>query len=98
MRCFRNLHEASILNVLLLSKEIGRYLAAVSPPSALVPRPVKVSRPGRWASRFQSAIAHDFTNFLTAVISYLELAMGSGVIAGSRRVRSTCMFAGAYRG
>jgi phospholipase C len=36
MRSFGSLHEASILNVLLLSKEIGRYLAAISPPSALV--------------------------------------------------------------
>ena len=33
------MHEASILNVLLLGKEIGRYLAAISPPSALVARP-----------------------------------------------------------
>jgi len=34
------LHEASILSVLLLSKEIGRYLVAISPPSALVARPM----------------------------------------------------------
>src|ERR1700730_2996696 len=41
MRSFGSLHEASILSVLLLSKEVGRYLAAISPPSALVPRPVQ---------------------------------------------------------
>jgi hypothetical protein len=39
MRSFGS--EASILSVLLLSKEIGHYLAAISPPSALVPRPVQ---------------------------------------------------------
>src|SRR6266849_7740083 len=49
MRSFGSLHEASILSVLLLSKEIGRYLAAISPPSALVARPAKVSH--RPASR-----------------------------------------------
>src|SRR6266436_1382324 len=43
MRSFGSLHEASILSVLWLSKEIGRYLAAISPPSALVARPAKVS-------------------------------------------------------
>jgi hypothetical protein len=31
MRSFGSLHEASILSVLLLSKEIGRYLVAISP-------------------------------------------------------------------
>src|ERR1700756_1758952 len=49
MRSFGSLHEASILSVLCLSKEIGRYLAAISPPSALVARPAKVSH--RPASR-----------------------------------------------
>jgi hypothetical protein len=43
MRSFGSLHEASILSVLWLSKEIGRYLAAISPPLALVARPAKVS-------------------------------------------------------
>src|ERR1700730_15025999 len=42
MRSFGSLHEASILSVLCLSKEIGRYLTAISPPSALVARPAKV--------------------------------------------------------
>ena len=40
MRSFGSLHEASILSVLLLSKEIGHYLVAISPPSALVARPM----------------------------------------------------------
>jgi hypothetical protein len=43
MRSFGSLHEASILTVLLLSKEIGRYLVAISPPSALVARPAEVN-------------------------------------------------------
>jgi hypothetical protein len=100
MRSFGSLHEASILDVLLLSKEIGRYLAAISPPSTLVPRPVKVShRPPRPAGlSFSERHRPRFHQSLTAVISYLELAMcqkpalGAVVHCRSANSISFCVF------
>jgi hypothetical protein len=89
MRSFGSLHEASILSVLCLSKEIGRYLAAISPPSALVARPAKVSH--RPASR-PAGLSFSFIRPTRSQLLVYETAHASGTRFVGGATQDSCCF------